>query len=78
MHQTTLFVILLLFHSMVYSKKLRGDVVFGKISLRSWKGDYLHRPDTNQGVTTWNTGIGNQWEVEVDLSIIFMYRNLGK
>ncbi len=36
-----------------------------KISLKSWKGDYLHRPDTSQGVTTWNTGIGNEWIVEL-------------
>ncbi len=35
-----------------------------EISLKSWKGDYLHRPDTEQGVTTWNTGIGNRWIVE--------------
>ena len=35
-----------------------------KIRLRSWKGDYLHRPDSPQGVTTWNTGIGNEWIVE--------------
>ncbi|MGB0562192.1 MAG: RICIN domain-containing protein [Spirulinaceae cyanobacterium] len=34
------------------------------ISLKSWKGDYLHRPDSNQGVTTWSTGVGNQWLVE--------------
>jgi hypothetical protein len=33
----------------------------GKIKLRSWKGDYLHRPDSVQGVTTWHTGIGNEW-----------------
>ena len=36
-----------------------------KISLKSWKGDYLHRPDSPQGVTTWNTGIGNAWTVEL-------------
>ena len=36
-----------------------------KIKLKSWKGDYLHRPDSPQGVTTWNTGIGNEWMVEV-------------
>ena len=35
-----------------------------KIKLKSWKGDYLHRPDTDQGVTTWHTGIGNEWTVE--------------
>ena len=36
-----------------------GDV----IRLKSWKGDYLHRPDTHRGVTTWHTGIGNSWTV---------------
>ncbi|MBD2458120.1 hypothetical protein H6G80_29150 [Nostoc sp. FACHB-87] len=35
-----------------------------KIKLQSWKGDYLHRPDSEQGVTTWGTGIGNEWLVE--------------
>ncbi|MEB3123438.1 MAG: hypothetical protein VKL41_19720 [Snowella sp.] len=35
-----------------------------KIKLKSWKGDYLHRPDSEQGVTTWGTGIGNEWTVE--------------
>jgi len=35
-----------------------------KIKLKSWKGDYLHRPDTEQGVTTWHTGVGNEWTVE--------------
>ncbi|MEY3867479.1 MAG: hypothetical protein RLZZ338_1370 [Cyanobacteriota bacterium] len=35
-----------------------------KIKLKSWKGDYLHRPDTEQGVTSWNTGVGNEWIVE--------------
>ncbi|MBE9239357.1 hypothetical protein IQ227_25975, partial [Anabaena aphanizomenioides LEGE 00250] len=35
-----------------------------KIQLKSWKGDYLHRPDSAQGVTSWNTGIGNEWVVE--------------
>ena len=36
-----------------------------KIRLKSWKNDYLHRPDTAQGVTTWSTGIGNEWTVEL-------------
>ncbi|WP_353929298.1 lamin tail domain-containing protein [Okeanomitos corallinicola TIOX110] len=36
-----------------------------KIKLKSWKGDYLHRPDSQQGVTTWGTGIGNEWVVEL-------------
>ena len=36
-----------------------------KIKLKSWKGDYLHRPDTPEGVTTWNTGIGNEWTIEL-------------
>ncbi|TNE50151.1 MAG: hypothetical protein EP343_09480 [Deltaproteobacteria bacterium] len=31
--------------------------------MRSWKGDYLHRPNTRQGVTTYHTGIGNHWTV---------------
>ena len=35
-----------------------------KIRLKSWKGDYLHRPDQPQGVTTWHTGIGNEWTLE--------------
>ena len=35
-----------------------------KIKLKSWKGDYLHRPDSAQGVTTWDTGVGNEWTVE--------------
>ncbi|MFN7898208.1 MAG: hypothetical protein ACK5N0_00890 [Synechococcaceae cyanobacterium] len=37
----------------------------GVIKLKSWKGDFLHRPDTPQGVTTWHTGVGNEWTVEV-------------
>ena len=36
-----------------------------KIKLKSWKGDYLHRPDSDQGVTSWSTGVGNEWTVEV-------------
>ena len=41
------------------------ELIKGKvIRLKSWKGDYLHRPDSKQGVTTWNTGIGNEWTVE--------------
>ncbi|MEH2425091.1 MAG: LamG-like jellyroll fold domain-containing protein [Nostoc sp.] len=35
-----------------------------RIKFKSWKGDYLHRPDAVQGVTTWSTGIGNEWTVE--------------
>ncbi len=35
-----------------------------RVRLRSWKGDYLHRPDSPQGVTTWPVGIGNEWTVE--------------
>lgn len=35
-----------------------------KIKLKSWKGDYLHRPDSDQGVTTWSTGVGNEWTIE--------------
>ena len=36
-----------------------------KIKLKSWKGDFLHRPDSQQGVTSWDTGVGNEWIVEV-------------
>jgi hypothetical protein len=35
-----------------------------KFKLKSWKSDYLHRPDSEQGVTTWHSGIGNEWTVE--------------
>lgn len=35
-----------------------------EVSLMSWKGDLLHRPDSKQGVTVWHTGIGNVWQVE--------------
>ncbi|MBN2531150.1 MAG: hypothetical protein JXR76_32495 [Deltaproteobacteria bacterium] len=31
----------------------------------SWKGDFLHRPDGPPGVTTWNTGVGNDWTIEM-------------
>merc|ERR1711957_276470 len=33
-----------------------------KISLKSWKGDYLHR--SVNGLTTWHTGKGNEWTIE--------------
>ena len=36
-----------------------------KVKLRSRKGDFLHRPDSAQGVTTWGTGSGNEWTVEL-------------
>ena len=36
-----------------------------KVKLKSSKGDYLHRPDTPHGVTTWNTGSGNEWTLEI-------------
>ena len=36
----------------------------GKFMFRSWKGDYLHRPDTSSGVTFWHTGVGNEWVIE--------------
>ncbi|MDH6060188.1 isochorismatase family protein [Chrysosporum bergii ANA360D] len=36
-----------------------------KIKLKSCQGDYLHRPDTAQGVTTRYNGIGNEWIVEL-------------
>ena len=36
-----------------------------KILIKSSKGDYLHRPDSSEGVTTWDTGPGNFWSVEI-------------
>ncbi|MFO0589797.1 MAG: hypothetical protein U0441_19815 [Polyangiaceae bacterium] len=44
----------------VMGKARCGD----RVRLRSWKGDYLHRPDSAQGVTTWNTGAGNLWTLQ--------------
>jgi hypothetical protein len=35
------------------------------IKIRSWKGDYLHRPDSQSGVTTWNAGVGDKWVIEI-------------
>ena len=47
-----------------------------KIKLKSWKGDYLHRPDSRQGVTTWHTGIGNEWTVNcVSKSLLECLKN---
>jgi hypothetical protein len=36
------------------------------IQLRSWKGDFLHRPEAAQGVTTGQAGQGNHWKVECE------------
>ncbi|WP_162159671.1 LodA/GoxA family CTQ-dependent oxidase [Cystobacter fuscus] len=43
-----------------------GTPLYGatRIKLKSWKTDYLHRPDAAQGVTTWGEGIGSEWNVE--------------
>ncbi|WP_225408247.1 LodA/GoxA family CTQ-dependent oxidase [Stigmatella hybrida] len=35
-----------------------------KIKLKSWKTDYLHRPDAASGVTTLGEGKGTEWSVE--------------
>ncbi|MBA8962427.1 hypothetical protein JOJ86_006770 [Rhodococcus percolatus] len=40
------------------------ETVGGKSRIKSWKGDYLHRPDSPRGVTTWDTGPGNEWFIE--------------
>ena len=40
------------------------------LQLQSWKGDFLHRPDSPQGVTSWHTGIGNQWEIQCEGTIV--------
>ncbi|HEY0094576.1 MAG TPA: hypothetical protein VGB96_09640 [Archangium sp.] len=37
----------------------------GKLVLRSSKGDGLHRPDSAPAVTSWSTGIGNEWTLEL-------------
>lgn len=37
-----------------------------RISLRSWKGDGLHRPDGAPSVTTWGGGTGNEWTLVCD------------
>jgi hypothetical protein len=43
-----------------WTLELRGS----KVLLRSWKGDYLHRPDSPSGVTTWGATIGSEWTIE--------------
>ncbi|MDI1446360.1 hypothetical protein [Polyangium sp. 6x1] len=35
-----------------------------KVRLRSWQGDYLHRPDDAHSVTTWSHVGGSVWAVE--------------
>ena len=35
------------------------------ISLKSSKGDFLHRAESGKGVTTQQTGAGNDWSVEI-------------
>lgn len=39
-----------------------------QVTLRSWKGDGLHRPESPQGVTSWSTGKGNEWTLLCDAS----------
>jgi Group XII secretory phospholipase A2 precursor (PLA2G12) len=47
--------------STIELSKLCGRTVY----LKSWKGDYLHRPDDNaQKITTWNPTFGSQWAIE--------------
>ena len=36
-----------------------------KLALRSARGDYLHRPDSPQGVTTWSLTGGSEWTLEL-------------
>lgn len=43
-----------------WTLELAGD----EVRLRSWKGDYLHRPDSPAGVTTWGPTVGSGWFVE--------------
>ena len=43
-----------------------GNIYNGEIiKLKSWKNDFLHR-DAGISITTWHTGIGNEWNVEMD------------
>jgi len=44
------------------------------VRLRSWKGDYLHRPDGPGGVTTWPTG-EMDWSVERAASGRFCFKS---
>ncbi|HEX5754667.1 MAG TPA: FAD-dependent oxidoreductase [Archangium sp.] len=39
-----------------------------KVRLKSWKGDYLQRPEQPQGVTTLASGAGTDWLVECQCS----------
>jgi hypothetical protein len=48
-----------------------GDVV----NLKSWKGDYLHRPDTTYGVTTWSATVGSRWVVDCPAPGTIMLRS---
>jgi len=41
-----------------------GKYAGQKVKVKSWTGDYLHRPDNAEGVTTHDSGIGNEWTVE--------------
>ena len=48
--------------------KLEGGEAKGNlniIQLKSWKNDYLHRPDNADGITSWHTGKGNNWNLEI-------------
>ena len=49
-----------------YTRASPAKVTYGgaKVTVKSWKGDYLHRPDSAKGVTTWGTGVGNEWTLE--------------
>jgi len=70
MFRNTIFVLILF--TVTFAVKLKENTraydpsYYGcaRLKLKSWKGDYLHRPDTNQGVTTWSSGLGNEWNVE--------------
>ena len=51
------------------------EKVGDKITLRSYKGDYLHRyGGSRRGVTTWPTGSGNYWKME-KFGVKYMFRS---
>ena len=55
--------------------EVEGNLKF--IQLKSWKNDYLHRPD-GDGITTWHTGKGNEWNPEVVSGAANLLLSLGK
>ena len=57
--------------------EVEGSTNLNSIQLKSWKNDYLHRPD-GDGITTWHTGKGNEWNPEVVSGAANLLLSLGK